>query len=192
MRDDGSRGWRAAVPALALLAAAGCASSSATPPAERTTTTPSSGPAAPTSRGPAKRLQLRKVVNAVKGPCTAWTRGDGAGPACGVPGTSGYGYSYQLGPSLGDVTVASATVTTQVGDVSTAQAVVLVRLDKAGSLTLASVSRSAVGKQLAILLNLAVVGAPVIQQEIADGQLLIVAVPATEQAAQRLAADLAP
>ena len=104
---------------------------------------------------------------------------DGPGCACDRAGTVTYG----LGESLGVVTPASI----RRGDQGSEQTIVI-ELDKADAGTLADVTRGALDKQLAILLDGKVVSAPVVKGPILGGVVEITLETGSE--AEQVAAEL--
>lgn len=98
--------------------------------------------------------------------------------------------SYALGPSLGDVTVAHATVGNPIGDVVTGNLIAVVQLDEAGTATFARVTKAVIGKELATLLRGRVVNAPMITDSVRDGQFALVAEPPDAKTTTQLAAAL--
>ncbi len=141
---------------------------------------PSVGPAA--SSGPTATshatLQLRLVASEAGGPCSdPPLASDGQGRACDITG----GFVYQLGPTLGEVTPTTATENQGTPQVD-------VSLDQVGSTTLDHVTRSAVGQQLAILLDGRVVMAMTVMDPITNGRFALKM--ATRAEAQQLVAAL--
>jgi preprotein translocase subunit SecD len=126
------------------------------------------------------QLQLRLVTSTTQGPCSAAPlTSDAAGSACDLSGTA----SYELGESLGVVTPTSVTR----GGQGSGQTVV-VELDKAGAATLAEVTRQALDKQLAILLDGSVLSAPLVKEPITAG--VVELAPGTAAEAEQVAAQL--
>jgi hypothetical protein len=143
---------------------------------------PGLGPAGgngPTSTSHAT-LQLRLVTSTSGGPCSdPPLTSDGPGRACDRTG----GFAYELGPTLGEVTPTTATPTETQG-----AAQVTIALDQADSATLDHVTRSAVGRRLAILLDGRVIMASIVVDPITGGQFALGT--ATSAEAQQLAAAL--
>jgi preprotein translocase subunit SecD len=133
---------------------------------------------------PTLTLELRLVDSSTDGPCSEPPLTSGApGSACGESGTT----TYQVGASLGEVTPTAVTYT---GGLSARQ-VFRMEFDDAGRVTLADVTRSAVGKELAILVEGKVLSAAHVIDPITGGQFeLTTTTPAeTEKAAAALHAS---
>jgi len=108
-------------------------------------------------------LQLRLVTSSAEGPCSAPPlTSDGPGSACDRAGTT----TYELGESLGVVTPTSVAR----GDQRSGQTVV-VGFDTADSNKLGDVTRRALEKRLAILLEGRVLAAPVVKDPITTGNV---------------------
>ena len=121
-------------------------------------------------------LQLRLVESSTAGTCSAPPlTTDGPGSACDREGTT----TYVLGKSLGTVTPTS---------VSTQGHGVYLEYDQAGVDTMREVTTSAVDKQMAILLDGKVLGAPVVKEPLTtrSGELAL----ATPAEAEAVAAEL--
>lgn len=125
---------------------------------------------------PMHSLQLRLVTSSTAGTCSAPPlTTDGPGSACDREGTT----TYVLGKSLGTVTPTS---------VSTQGHGVYLEYDQAGVDTMREVTTSALDKQMAILLDGKVLGAPVIKEPLTtrSGELAL----ATPAEAEAVAAEL--
>ena len=136
------------------------------------------GCGATTSGGeaPYASLQLRIVSSTADGPCEVPPLDtDGPGSACDRAGTT----TYVLGESLGVVTPSSVTHE---------GATIAVVFDEADSDTLAEASDAAREQQLAVLLDGAVLSAPVVKAPITDGRVVIAF--GTEAEAEEVVADL--
>lgn len=121
-------------------------------------------------------LQLRLVESSTAGTCTfPPLTTDGPGSACDREGAT----TYVLGKSLGTVTPTS---------VSTQGHGVYLEYDQAGVDTMREVTTSAVDKQMAILLDGKVLGAPVVKEPLTNrsGELAL----ATPAEADAVAAEL--
>jgi preprotein translocase subunit SecD len=129
---------------------------------------------------PTPPLQMRLVTSSAEGPCSAPPlTSDGPGSACDRAGTT----TYELGESLGVVTPTSATLDGQ-GSGQT----VVVGFDKADASKLGDVTREALEKQLAILLDGKVLSAPVVKDPITTGKVAFAFGTASE--AGQVAAEL--
>jgi len=112
---------------------------------------------------PTPPLQLRLVTSSAEGPCSAPPlTSDGPGSACDWAGTT----TYELGESLGVVTPTSVAR----GDQRSGQTVV-VGFDTADSNKLGDVTRKALEKRLAVLLNGKVISAPVVKGPLTGGKV---------------------
>lgn len=130
---------------------------------------------------PGKALQLRLVTSSVQGTCSAPAlTSDGPASACDRAGST----TYQLGESLGVITPTSVVLPKNQG---TAQSIVL-EFDKADTGTLADVSREAIDKNLAILLDGRVLSAPLVKSPLTTSQVTLAFGTASE--AQQVAAEL--
>jgi preprotein translocase subunit SecD len=130
---------------------------------------------------PGKPLQLRLVTSSVQGTCSAPAlTSDGPASACDRAGST----TYQLGESLGVITPISVVLPKDQGS---AQSVIL-ELDKADTGTLAAVSRAAIEKHLAILLDGRVLSAPLVKNPLTTSQVTLALGTASE--AQQVAAEL--
>ena len=107
-------------------------------------------------------LQLRLVTSSSAGECTAPPlAGDAPGVACDrEDGTT----TYELGRALGTVTPASVAREGQG---------VVVHLDEADAVTLRTVTTAALGRQVAVLLRGKVVSAPVVEEPISNGAMVL-------------------
>ena len=130
---------------------------------------------------PGTPLQLRLVTSSAEGPCSATTLTSG-GPAsaCDRAGTT----TYQLGKSLGVITPISVVLPKGQGSAQT----VILEFDKADTDTLGDVSREALEKHLAILLDDRVLSAPLVKNPITTSQLTLAFGTAAE--AKQVAAEL--
>lgn len=113
-------------------------------------------------------LDLRQVTDVLPGPCPhPPLRGDGPGKACDLPGK----YSYELGRSLGRVTVTHATSRVIPG----AGPSVVATLDRAGRKLFAQVTDDIASQPgrtaLAILLNGELAFAPTVTERITTGKI---------------------
>jgi preprotein translocase subunit SecD len=128
-----------------------------------------------------KQLQLRLVTSSAEGTCSAPALTlDGPSSACDRAGTT----TYQLGESLGVITPISVVLPKDQGS---AQSVIL-EFDKADTGTLAEVSRQAIEKHLAILLDGRVLSAPLVKNPITTDQVTHAFGPSSE--AKQVAAEL--
>jgi preprotein translocase subunit SecD len=126
-------------------------------------------------------LQLRLVTSSVEGPCSAPAlTSDGPASACDRAGTT----TYQLGKSLGVITPISVVLRKDQGSAQT----IILEFDKADTDTLGDVSREALEKHLAILLDDRVLSAPLVKNPITTSQLTLAFGTAAE--AQQVAAEL--
>lgn len=134
------------------------------------------------SRAPGKPLQLRLVISSAGGSCSepALTS-DGAASACDRAGTT----TYTLAKSLGVVTPTSVMLPKEQGSSST----VVLELNKADTTTFGDVSREAVDKRLAIILDGRVLSAPLVKEPITTSPLTLAFGSASE--AKQVAAELA-
>ena len=140
-----------------------------------------SGAAGGDNGSPGKRLQLRVATSSVEGTCSAPAlTSDGPASACDRAGTT----TYQLGESLGVITPISVVLPKDQGP---AQSVIL-EFDKADTSTLGDVSREAIDKQLAILLDGRVLSAPVVKSPLTTSQVTLAFGTASE--AKQVAAEL--
>ena len=111
---------------------------------------------------PTPPLQLRLVTSSAEGPCSAPPlTSDGPGSACDWAGTT----TYELGESVGVLTPTSVTRDGQ--DRQT----VVAEFDKADSNKLGDVTRKALEKRLAVLLNGKVISAPVVKGPLTGGKV---------------------
>lgn len=100
----------------------------------------------------------------------------GPGTACDRSGNA----TYEVGESLGVVTPASVAHDSQ-------SPTVLVGLDGAGSSTFSAVTAKALGKQLAMLLDGRVIGAPVAKEAVSGGHIQMSFATASEAEAVAVA-----
>ncbi len=111
---------------------------------------------------PTPPLQLRLVTSSAEGPCSAPPlTSDGPGKACDWAGTT----TYALGESVGVLTPTSVARDGQ--DRQT----VVAEFDKADSNKLGDVTRKALEKRLAVLLNGKVISAPVVKAPLTGGKV---------------------
>jgi len=135
---------------------------------------------------PKPPLQLRLVTSSAEGPCSAPPlTSDGPGSACDRAGTT----TYELGESVGVVTPTSVAR----GDQGSGQTVV-VGFDKADSNKLGDVSREALEKRLAVLLEGRVLTASVVKEPMTTGNVWFTFGTASEagQVAAALGASATP
>ena len=129
---------------------------------------------------PKPPLQLRLVTSSAEGPCSAPPlTSDGPGSACDRAGNT----TYELAKSLGVVTPTSVTLEGQ-----GAGQTVAVEFDKADAGKLGDVTRAALEKQLAILVDGRVLGAPVVKEPLTSGKVSFAFGTASE--AEQVAAEL--
>ena len=155
--------------ALSALAIAGCSSSSTvSEPTSPPTTAVSRSTSAPKA---AAVIQLRSVTSSSEAACQdAPLLSVGAGPACSIDGKT----TYQLGPSVADLTLRKAEVADEdSGGVSTGMPIVRVQLDNKSTLQLSTVSKELIGKTVAFLIGGRVVRAPIISAQIKDGDIAV-------------------
>ena len=130
---------------------------------------------------PGKPLQLRLVLSFVEGSCTAPAlTSDGAATVCDRAGT----ITYELAPVLGVITPDSVALSE---DQKSALSVSL-GLNDADIVTLGDVSRGALNKNLAIVLDGRVLTAPLVQDALTTSPLTLAFATAAE--AKQVAADL--
>jgi preprotein translocase subunit SecD len=130
---------------------------------------------------PGKPLQLRLVTSSMHGTCSAPAlTSDEPASACDRASTT----TYQLGESLGVITPTSVVLPKDQGST---QSIVL-EFDKADTGTLADVSRAAIDKHLAILLDGRVLSAPLVKSPLTTSQVTLGFGTASE--AQQVAAEL--
>lgn len=129
---------------------------------------------------PKPPLQLRLVTSSAEGPCKAPPlTSDGPGRACDRAGTT----TYELAKSLGVMTPTSVTLEGQ-----GAGQTVVAEFDKADASKLGAVTRQALEKQLAILLDGRVLTAPVVKEPTTSGKVSFAFGTASE--AKQVAAEL--
>jgi len=129
---------------------------------------------------PTLPLQLRLVTSSAEGPCSVPPlTSDGPGSACDRAGTT----TYELAKSLGVVTPTSVTL-----DGQGAGQTVVAELDKADASKLGDVTREALEKHLAILLDGKVLTAPVVKEPMTAGKVAFTFGTAPE--ARQVAAEL--
>jgi preprotein translocase subunit SecD len=139
----------------------------------------STAPDHTSSRG--SSLQLRLATSSVEGKCSVPApTSKSPASACDRTGTT----TYKLGESLGVITPTSVDVPKDQGS---PQSVVL-NFNKADTRTLDAVSRKAMGKSLAILLDGRVLSAPIVEEPITTSQLTIAF--ATSSEAKQVASEL--
>jgi preprotein translocase subunit SecD len=130
---------------------------------------------------PGTPLQLRLVASSVQGTCSAPAlTSDEPASACDRAGNT----TYQLGESLGVITPTSVVIPKDQGS---AQSIIL-ELDKADTGMLADVSRAAIDKHLAILLDGRVLSAPLVKNPLTTSQVTLAFGTASE--AKQVAAEL--
>ena len=130
---------------------------------------------------PGKSLQLRLVTSTVDGPCTLPAiSSDTPASACNMAGTT----TYKLGKSLGTITPTSVTLAEDQGSAHS----IILRLNKADTSTLGTVSGEAIDKNLAIVLDGRVLSAPLVKSPITTSPLTLAFATASE--AKQTAADL--
>ena len=113
-----------------------------------------------------KSLQLRVVVSEVDEACNAPpVTDDDPAKACDLAGTT----TYQLAKSLGTITPTSTALS---GDPSSSTSITL-QLDKTDSGTLASATRKALKKRMAIVLNGKVLSAPQVMEPLTTGEVTL-------------------
>lgn len=118
-------------------------------------------------------LQVRLVMSSDDGDCTASSLDqDGAGDACDRTGTT----TYHLAQALGEITPSSVKTA---GKGPSTNSIALT-FDEGDKKTLADVTRKALHKQMAILLNGRVVAAPQVMAPITTGKLSLVFESASE------------
>jgi preprotein translocase subunit SecD len=128
---------------------------------------------------PGKPLQLRLVISSVEGTCSAPAlTSDGPASACDRAGTT----TYELAKSLGVVTPTSVALPK-----GSANSVTL-ELNKADTGTLADVSRKAIDKNLAIVLDGRVLSAPLVKAPLTTSEVTLAFGTASE--AKQVAAEL--
>ena len=138
------------------------------------------GAASDNGSSPAQPLQLRLVTSSAEGPCSAPAlTSDGPGSACDRAGTT----TYELGESVGVVTPTSVAR----GDQGSGQTVV-VGFDKADSNKLGDVTRKALEKRLAVLLEGRVLTASVVKEPMTTGNVWFTFGTASE--AEKVATEL--
>ncbi len=136
---------------------------------------------------PGKPLQLRLVISSVEGTCSAPAlTSDGPASACDRAGTT----TYELAKSLGVVTPISVALSQDQGSTNS----VTLELNKADTGTLGDVSREAVDKHLAIVLDGRVLSAPLVKAPITTSKLTLAFGTASEakQVATELNASATP
>ena len=130
---------------------------------------------------PGKPLQLRLVVSSVDGTCSAPAlSSDGPASACDRAATT----TYELAKSLGVVRPTSVAFPENEGS----ENLVVLELNKADTATLRDVSREAIDKHLAIVLDGRVLSAPLVKDPLTTSQLTLAFGTASE--AKQVAADL--
>lgn len=132
---------------------------------------------------PGKPLQLRLVLSSVDGTCSAPAlSSDGPASACDRAGTT----TYELAKSLGVVTPTSVAFPENEGSAN----LVILELNEADTGTLSEVSREAIDKHMAIVLDGQVLTAPLVKDPLTTSQLTLAFGTASE--AKQVAADLGP
>ncbi|GAA1258550.1 hypothetical protein GCM10009657_37210 [Oryzihumus leptocrescens] len=127
------------------------------------------------SGSPAAQLELRLLTSVEDGPCSGPPlTSPGPGRACALSGSE----TYDLGPALAGV----APIRAEIHDDPLGQ-VLVVWLDGSDRPRLADVTRRAVGRRLAVLVQGRVLVAPEVQRPITEGQMAL-AVPTRLVAAQ--------
>ncbi len=130
---------------------------------------------------PGKPLELRLLISSVDGPCTAPAlTSDDAGTACDREGTT----TYELAKVLGEVTPDSVALSEDQGSANS----VTLGLSDADTGTLGDVSREALNKNLAIVLEGRVLSAPLVKDALIASMLTLMFETASE--AKQVAADL--
>ncbi|HET7661645.1 MAG TPA: hypothetical protein VFK66_14740 [Oryzihumus sp.] len=127
------------------------------------------------SGSPTAHLELRLLTSAAAGPCSRPPlTSAGPGRACAMSGSG----TYDLGPALAAVAPTRAEIHDDpVGPV------LVVWLDGSGRQRLADVTRQAVGRRLAVLVQGRVLVAPEVQRPVTEGRMVL-AVPTRLVAAQ--------
>ena len=140
-----------------------------------------SSTAAGDTSSPGKPLQLRLLISSADGPCTAPAlTSDGAGTACDREGTT----TYELAKVLGEITPDSIALSEDQGSANS----VTLGLNDADTSTLGDVSREALNKNLAIVLDGRVLSAPLVKDALTTNTLTLMFETASE--AEQVAADL--
>jgi preprotein translocase subunit SecD len=130
---------------------------------------------------PGKPLQLRLVISSVEGTCSAPAlTSDGPASACDRAGTT----TYELAKSLGVVTPTSVALRKDQGSANS----VTLELNTADTGTFADVSRKAIDKYLAIVLDGRVLSAPLVKDPITTSEVTLSFGTASE--AKQVAAEL--
>lgn len=134
-----------------------------------------------------KPLQLRLVISSAAGTCSApAVTSDSPASACDNAGTT----TYELARPLGTITPVSVVLAKDQGSAHS----VTLELNKADAGTLGDVSREAVDKHLAIVLDGRVLSAPLVQEPLTTSTLTLAFGTSTEarQAAAELTASKTP
>ena len=130
---------------------------------------------------PGVPLQLRLVISSVEGTCSAPAlSSEGPASACDRAGTT----TYELAKSLGVVTPTSVAFPENEGSTNS----VILELNKVDTGTLGDVSRGAIDKHLAIVLDGRVLSAPLVKDSITTSKLTLAFGTASE--AKQVAAEL--
>lgn len=130
---------------------------------------------------PGKPLQLRLVISSVEGTCSAPAlTSDGPASACDRAGTT----TYELAKSLGVVTPTSVTLPSDQGSTNS----VTLELNEADTTTFGDVSREAIDKHLAIVLDGRVLSAPLVKESLTTSEMTLAFGTASE--AKQVAAEL--
>jgi preprotein translocase subunit SecD len=135
------------------------------------------GCSGPGSGSPATSLQLRPVISSAEGGCSTPTpTAASSASACGWAGHS----TYRLAKSLGTITPASVALSKDQGS----QRLVTLKLNRADTKTLGDVTRKALGKRLAIVLDGRVISAPHVMDALTDSDLTLAFGSASKEAEQ--------
>jgi hypothetical protein len=133
------------------------------------------------TRSPSNPLQLRLMISSVQGTCSAPAlTSDGPARACDRTGTT----TYELGKSLGTVTPTSVVLGKEKGSTNS----LTLQFNKADTSTLGDVSRGAMNKHLAIILDGRVISAPIVEEPITTSELTMAFATAPE--AKQIAAAM--
>jgi len=115
------------------------------------------------------------VTSSTDGPCAESALvTDGPGSACDETGTT----TYQVGASLGTITPTAVTRPRVTGGLA-----LDLEFDRAGSAKLSDLTGKAIGKQMAVLLDGRVVGAPRVMDAITTGTVQL-SLPTSAEASQ--------